>query len=79
MFDRMFLAHPRQVGESYVGHMAVALTFAAELLLAAGACVVHAIVPVLFKGTASGAIRRLHGRMVVNRTRMTLDHVPAAE
>ena len=79
MFDRLFLAHPRQIGESYIGHMAVAFSFAGELLIAAGACVVHAIIPALFKGTASGAIRRLHGRMVVSRIGMPLGRTHAAE
>ena len=65
MIDRMFLAHPRKVGESYIEHLTSALGFAAELLVAAGACATHALVPALFEHAASGAVRRLHGRMVV--------------
>ena len=37
MFQRLFLAHPARVNESYFQHQRVALSFALPLLTAAGA------------------------------------------
>jgi hypothetical protein len=67
MLKALFLAHPESVGETYVEHQGVALSFAGELLAAGFACAVHAIVPGLFTRTASAAIERLHARLVVGR------------
>lgn len=63
MLDRLFLHHPRSVGESYWGHQKVALRFAWRLSAAAGACVLHALVPALFPATGSAAVARLHSEM----------------
>ena len=68
MFTRLFLEHPRSVGESYLEHQRHAFAFVVSLLGAALACLVHALVPGLFVRTGSQAITRLHDRMVVNRT-----------
>ena len=62
MLSRVFLAHPRSVGESYLKHMGVALSFGWRLVLAGLACLVHAFIPCLFERTASGMIERLHAR-----------------
>ncbi|MEQ1863872.1 MAG: DUF6356 family protein [Micropepsaceae bacterium] len=67
MFDRLFLAHPRSVGETYVEHATMATSFAARLFVAACACFMHALVPALFPRTASRIIAALHGRMIANR------------
>ena len=67
VFTRLFLEHPRSVGESYLEHQRRAFGFGCSLFLAALACFVHAIVPGLFVRTGSSAIARLHDRMVVNR------------
>ena len=64
MFRSLFLSHPEAVGETYLEHQGVALTFAAELLAAGFACAVHALVPALFPRTASRAIERLHVRLI---------------
>jgi len=58
MFDRVFLAHPRSLGEGYFEHQQAALGFA---------CAIHAVIPALFERTASQAICRLHQRMVASR------------
>lgn len=68
VFNRLFLDHPRSVGESYLEHQRRAFGFGVSLLAAALACLVHALVPGLFVRTGSEAITRLHDRMVVNRT-----------
>lgn len=68
VFTRLFLDHPRSVGESYLEHQRHAFGFGIALLGAALACLVHALVPGLFVRTGSEAIARLHDRMIVHRT-----------
>lgn len=67
MFTRLFLEHPRSIGESYLEHQRHALGFGFSLFLAALACCAHAIVPALFVRTGSEAVTRLHDRMVIHR------------
>ena len=64
-----FTAHPRSVGESYWEHMGMSLSFACTMLLAAGAALVHALLPFMFVRTGSGIVDRLHQRMVAQRAR----------
>ena len=61
-------AHPADVNEGYLGHLLAAVGFATQLLLASGACFVHALVPSLFQRTASSMLNRLHAQMHTNRT-----------
>jgi len=63
----IFTAHPAKVGESYLGHMATALSFAGWLTLAAGAALVHALLPWMFERTVSDIILRLASRMRARR------------
>ena len=58
----LFLTHPQSVDESYFEHMAFAGRFSATLFLAAGAALVHAVLPFAFEKTASRMIARLHER-----------------
>jgi hypothetical protein len=67
MFAKLFLEHPRAVGESYFQHLAAAVSFSGRLLLASAACLLHALIPGLCVRTGSNAIRELHELMVVNR------------
>jgi len=60
---QLFTEHPDAVGESYLEHMGVALSFAGPLLLAGLAALVHAFLPFLCLSTASGTVKRLHARM----------------
>ena len=69
MLERWFLSHPRSVNESYLEHQGCAMRFSVSLLGAGLACFVHALVPALFERTASQAIERLHGEMVMHRKR----------
>ena len=69
MLRKLFLDHPHAVGETYFEHQRQAMGFSAQLLAAALACAVHALVPGLFVGTASRAIISLHARMVAGRDR----------
>lgn len=77
MIEPIFLRHPRSVGESYLEHQSVALSFAGEMLVAGLACAVHALVPALFTKTASRAIERLHSRLVLHRAGPVTEASPA--
>jgi hypothetical protein len=63
---RVFLSHPQAVDESYGEHFLFALGFAARLLGAGLAALVHAVIPCLFETTASRMIREMHDR-IANR------------
>ncbi|MDB5686042.1 MAG: capsule biosynthesis protein [Rhizorhabdus sp.] len=67
MWNRLFLDHPRSVGESYFEHQRASLTVAAALLGAGLAACVHAVIPSLFRTTGSRTIARLH-RQITERT-----------
>ncbi len=62
MFARLFLTHPRSVDETYFEHLLFASKFAATLMLAAMAALVHALVPALFDKTASRIVAQLYDR-----------------
>lgn len=68
MFDYLFRRHPRSVNETYREHFGVAMSFSVTLLVGAMAAAVHALLPCLFKTTASRMVSHLYGRMVTNRT-----------
>ena len=62
-FAKLFTDHPASVDETYFQHMKFALTFAFWLAVAAGAALVHAIMPALCETTASRILKRLHARI----------------
>ena len=62
-FTRIFTDHPQSVGETYFEHMRFAGWFAARLLMAGGAALVHAVIPCLFEKTASRMISQMHARL----------------
>jgi hypothetical protein len=68
--QRLFNDHPASVGESYWEHLLRASWFGSRMMLAAGACFVHAIFPFLFVKTGSAAITELHAAMVTGRRRV---------
>ena len=59
---RLFTEHPSSVDETYFEHMGFALWFAFWLTAAAGAALVHAILPFAFEKTASRIIAKLYDR-----------------
>ena len=71
MLKKLFLDHPRSVGESYIEHLFQAGRFSFKLLHAAGACLVHALIPCLCERTGSKAITDLYDIMVKNRAQQT--------
>lgn len=66
-FYNALLAHPAAVNESYIQHLFAASRFGIRLLLIAGACFVHALVPCLFTRKASDMLHRLHDDMYTHR------------
>jgi hypothetical protein len=65
--QRLFTEHPASVGETYWGHLLRASWFAGKMLVGAGACFIHALLPFLFVKTGSRTITQLHSAMVTNR------------
>jgi hypothetical protein len=66
---RLFLEHPRSIGESYGEHMRAAGGFGVTMIVAGLACIIHAIIPGIYRTTGSDTVDRLHATMVVNRRR----------
>ncbi len=56
----LFTAHPASVDESFGEHFFFAMKFAGLLFAAAGAALVHAILPFMFEKTASKIIAKLY-------------------
>jgi Family of unknown function (DUF6356) len=67
--DRVFLAHPRTVGEGYLEHSAFALRIATRLLLAGMAALLHAVVPCLCETTASRIVLAMNADIVARRAK----------
>ena len=67
MFARLFVTHPRAVGESYLEHMAASFGVARRLLVAGSKCVVHGFVPGLCTTAGSDAILTLHREIAPRR------------
>jgi hypothetical protein len=63
MIDRLFLCHPRSIGESYGEHARTAFGFGWAMLWGGLACIVHALVPALFMRTASDTVKQLYAQM----------------
>ena len=60
MFARLFVDHPRTVGENYFEHMGASFGVAWKLISAGSKCIVHGLVPGLCKTSGSDAIMSLH-------------------
>jgi hypothetical protein len=69
LIQRLFREHPQSVGESYLEHLFQASYFGMRMLIAGLACLVHAILPCLFKTVGRTAISELHTKMVVHRAK----------
>jgi hypothetical protein len=63
MLRKLFLEHPQEVGESYGEHLKVASEIGFTLVGAGIACLIHGLVPGLFKSTGSQTVRTLHQRL----------------
>ncbi len=60
---RLFLDHPRSVGESYFEHLGVATRFGAKMVGGGIACVLHGLVPAVFARTGSDTVKGLYADM----------------
>jgi hypothetical protein len=69
ILDRVFLAHPRTVDESYLEHCCFAARIGSRLLLAGMAAMVHAIVPCLCETTASRIVLAMNSDIVARRAK----------
>ncbi|HTY50006.1 MAG TPA: DUF6356 family protein [Steroidobacteraceae bacterium] len=65
---RLFAEHPHSIGETYLQHQRHAFAFGWTMVAAGIACMVHGMVPALFRSTGSRAITRLYDRMVLHRS-----------
>jgi len=63
----IFTRHPKGMGETYLQHMMIAMSFAAQLFYAGGFLAMHAVFPFLFKTVASDKITELAAFMNVRR------------
>lgn len=76
LFNRLFIAHPQSIGESYFEHQRIAFSFVGPLLFAGFACLLHAVIPGFCEHSASTRIKDLHRRIVAERGNSS--HRPAA-
>jgi hypothetical protein len=67
MIRRLFLDHPRSVGETYGEHLRFAGGFGLVMIGGGLAALAHALVPVLFPRTGSRALARLNERLEASR------------
>ncbi len=67
MFRKLFLDHPREVGESYFEHMSVAASFGLAMIWGGTKALVHALVPAWCVTSGSDTVRRLHTILVEKR------------
>ncbi|WP_284735644.1 DUF6356 family protein [Dongia deserti] len=76
LLDRVFLAHPHTVGETYLQHCAFALRIGARLLAAGSAALIHAVVPCLCQTTASRIILAMNADIVARRAKSNQVQTP---
>jgi len=69
LIQRLFRDHPESVGETYLEHLFQASYFGMRMVVVGFACLVHALIPYLFKTTGRTAISELHSKMVLHRAK----------
>ncbi len=67
MLQRLFLAHPRSVGESYAEHFGIAWPFGLIMLKGGLGALIHATIPALCTTTGSDALARLNALLDEHR------------
>lgn len=65
--DRLLLAHPRTVGETYAEHAGIASRFGAAMVAGGMKCLVHAVLPSVFERAASDCVSKLNGELTRRR------------
>ncbi len=69
MLRKIFKEHPETVGETYFEHLHSAFGFGTAMISAGLKCLIHGVLPPIFKTSGSDAVRRLHVEMVTHRRR----------
>jgi hypothetical protein len=64
-----FTAHPREVGESYLGHAFFAVRYGVKMAAGGIAAVVHGVFPFAFRTTASRITEELAAQLAESRRR----------
>ena len=77
MLDRLLMAHPRDIGETYGEHAGHAVYIGLKMLGAGFACLVHALLPGLFVRTASDAVEDIQNLMTKRTAQAHLDEQTA--
>jgi Family of unknown function (DUF6356) len=67
VLQRLFLAHPRSVDESYAEHFQVAWGFGLTMLRGGLGALIHALIPALCTTTGSDALARLNALLEAHR------------
>ena len=67
LFDRLLLAHPRTVGESYIEHAGIAGRFGATMVAGGVKCLIHAVLPAMFERSASDCVAKLNRELTRRR------------
>ena len=67
MIRRIFLDHPKTVGETYWEHFGVATGFGRTMIVGGIKAVLHGIFPSIFKTAGSDTVRSLHAVLVEKR------------
>jgi len=68
LVQKIFLDHPRSVGETYYQHLGCAARYGFRLTGAGLACLIHALAPALFKDTASGVVIGMSRELLERRS-----------
>jgi hypothetical protein len=77
MLDRLLMAHPRDIGETYGEHAGHATYIGLKMLGAGFACLVHALLPGVFVRTASDAVEDIQNLMSKRSRQAQLDEQTA--
>jgi hypothetical protein len=72
----LFSRHPREVGESYFGHLRTAAGFGAVMVWGGMCVMVHAVLPFLFENKGSRTMDKLHKRMTSRTERANWERHP---
>ena len=74
MIDRLLFRHPREVGESYGEHAAIAGRFGLTMIMGGLKCLAHAVLPGVQQRAASDTVDRLHRQLQQRRAASSVDH-----
>ncbi|MBL8657834.1 MAG: hypothetical protein JNJ92_10850 [Altererythrobacter sp.] len=67
MIDRLLMAHPRTVGETYSEHAGIASRFGVTMVVGGVKCLIHAVLPSVFERSASDCVTKLNGELTRRR------------